>query len=130
MLNRASIFLKQNQLGELTESSIKNSPLSGTVGYRLHSMDRLPLVGSAFNEKKLINDFDQLGQKKIERLALSSYNQPGAWFNTAYGSHGLIYSLLCSQHLSSLINNHNSPLSSNLSNAINPTRFFIKSLKE
>jgi tRNA 5-methylaminomethyl-2-thiouridine biosynthesis bifunctional protein len=129
MLNRASIFLKQNQLGELTESSIKNSPLSGTVGYRLHSKDRLPLVGSAFNEKKLVNDFDQLGQKKIERLAVSSYNQPGAWFNTAYGSHGLIYSLLCSQHLSSLINNHYSPLSSNLSNAINPARFFIKSLK-
>ncbi len=129
MLNRASFFLKKNQLGELTESSIKNSPLSGTVGYRLHSKDRLPLVGSAFNEKKLVNDFVQLGQKKIERLAVSSYNQPGAWFNTAYGSHGLIYSLLCSQHLSSLINNHYSPLSSNLSNAINPARFFIKSLK-
>jgi tRNA 5-methylaminomethyl-2-thiouridine biosynthesis bifunctional protein len=129
ILSRTAMFLKQNGLPELPEKTIAKAPLIGTVGYRLHSKDRLPLVGPAFDRLKLTKDFEELGQKKLLRSNLSTYNQTGLWLNTAYGSHGLIHSLLCSQHIASLLRNDFSPLAKPISDAIHPARFIIKSLK-
>lgn len=129
ILDRTTAFLKEVKLAEINTPDIEQSPLIGTVGYRLHSMDRLPLVGPAFDDKKLSLEFENFGQKKIARNSVSHYNKKGLWLNTAYGSHGLLYSLLASKHLASLINNEFSPLQKTLADAINPTRFLVKDLK-
>lgn len=130
MLSRASKFLKELNLPYLTPDEIDGIQLKGTLGYRLHSSDRMPLVGPAIDTKKLLNNFNKLGQLRLTRDTISDYNLPGLWINTAYGSHGLLYSLLASEHITSLITGDISPLQSQLSNALHPVRFLIKSLKE
>jgi tRNA 5-methylaminomethyl-2-thiouridine biosynthesis bifunctional protein len=129
ILSQTSAFLKSASLPYLNSDEIRSFELKGTVGYRLHSLDRMPLVGGLFDQKKLKNDFNKLGQVQLLRKNMSHYNKGGLWINTAYGSHGLLYSFLASQHLTALINNELSPLQTKISNALNPARFFIKELK-
>ncbi len=129
MLNRASIFLKNLGMPYLSKNEISQIKLQGTLGYRLHSNDRMPLVGPAIDNQKLLKDFNNLGQTRLSKDKIGHYNLPGLWINTAYGSHGLLFSMLASQHLVSFMTNSISPLSPTLSNALHPVRFMIKSLK-
>ncbi len=129
ILQKASAFINKLGFEGLTDEQIASSPLKGMVGFRLHSKDRLPLVGAAFDGQRLQQDFAKLGQQKILRNQLRHYNRPGLWLNTGYGSHGLNYSLLCSQYLSSLMQNQFSSVSNSISNAINPARYYVRSLK-
>ncbi len=128
ILKQSEKLLKELSLPTLTEKQIADMPLNGTVGYRLHSKDRLPIVGACIDEKKFIKSFKGIGQKRILRETMTHYNQPGLWVNTAYGSHGLLYSLLASQHLTSLISNTISPLEFKIGNVFHPARFLIKQL--
>ncbi|TQV84908.1 bifunctional tRNA (5-methylaminomethyl-2-thiouridine)(34)-methyltransferase MnmD/FAD-dependent 5-carboxymethylaminomethyl-2-thiouridine(34) oxidoreductase MnmC [Aliikangiella coralliicola] len=129
ILNKTSAFLNELSIPFLSTNEINTKKLAGTVGYRLHSLDRLPIIGGATDHAKLSKDFEKLGQKRIARDNISCYNNPGLWLNTAYGSHGLLYSLLGSEYLASLINNDISPVGSQLGWAIHPARFFVNSLK-
>ncbi|WP_444997677.1 bifunctional tRNA (5-methylaminomethyl-2-thiouridine)(34)-methyltransferase MnmD/FAD-dependent 5-carboxymethylaminomethyl-2-thiouridine(34) oxidoreductase MnmC [Aliikangiella sp. IMCC44359] len=129
LLDKATNLLQTMQLPFLSDSQKQALELQGTIGYRLHSQDRLPIVGGVTDKTKLTHDFTGLGQKRLLRDKLSYYNIPGLWLNTAYGSHGLINSLLASQHLASLINNDISPIPQTLAEAIHPARFIIKKLK-
>jgi tRNA 5-methylaminomethyl-2-thiouridine biosynthesis bifunctional protein len=129
ILSKTAHFLKE--LGyEVTDTLAADLPLMGSVGYRLHSQDRLPIVGSVYDSNKLSQAFNNLGQTPVPRDSMTSYNHTGLWLNTGYGSHGLLYSLLASRHLSSLITQQVSPLTTQLSNAINPARFAIKQLRK
>ncbi|TQV75220.1 FAD-dependent 5-carboxymethylaminomethyl-2-thiouridine(34) oxidoreductase MnmC [Aliikangiella marina] len=102
--------------------------LAGQVGYRLHTSDRLPLVGGVPDNDKLEESFKALGQRRIAWQDLGTYNRPGLWLNTGYGSHGLLMSLLCAEHLSALIRNDLSPLPNDLSQKLSPARFALKNL--
>lgn len=128
ILNRASILTQELGLPFLSQERIESLQIKGTVGYRLHSPDRLPLIGGAVDQEKLNSDFSNLGQKRLPRKLVSHYNLPGLWLNTAYGSHGLLFSLLGSQHLASLIINDISPVNLQIAQALNPVRFLIKKL--
>jgi len=130
MLTRSSLFMKEIGLGTLSKNQIEQTSLNGTVGYRLHSLDRMPIVGPAPNYEKLNAHFKNLGQKRLRLESIEQYNLPGLWLNTAYGSHGLLYSLLASRHLAALITNDISSIQTDLSNALHPARFYIKSLKK
>jgi len=129
ILEKASKLLKKIGLNGLSKQERDQLELKGTLGYRLHATDRMPIVGAATNIKKLTSKFENFGQKRLLRNIISEYNLSGLWINTAYGSHGLLYSLIASQHLASLITNDISPLQNNISNALHPARFLIKSLK-
>ena len=126
MLLKANALLTELELPTMSQQQIEKLPLEGTLGYRLHSMDRLPLVGPVFDIAKLEKDFANLGQRRIDMADLTFYNLPGLWLNTAYGSHGLLYSLIVSQHLTSLIANDISPLSTELANSISPVRMYFR----
>ncbi len=130
VLKQASNLMQAMKLSFMPPEQYFNLPLKGSLGYRRHSQDRLPIVGAAFDNKKIEADFENLGQKRIKQQNLSHYNINGLWLNTAYGSHGIIYSLLASKHLSALVTNNISPLSQTISNAIHPARFKIRSLKK
>jgi len=129
ILDKASSFLKEIGLNGLSKQEIDHFRLNGTLGYRLHATDRMPIVGAAIDTKKLTYDFKNFAQKRLLRSSMSDYNLPGLWLNTAYGSHGLLYSMIASQHLGSLIANDISSLQNNISNALHPARFLIRSLK-
>ena len=125
ILTRTAAFLSGESLPFLSQEEWLTLPLTGTYGYRLHSRDRLPLVGAAIDSPKLEHDFDRVGQKRIALSASEYYNRKGLWLNTAYGSHGLLYSLIASEHLASLITGGISPLSTKLAEAVHPARFSI-----
>ncbi|MET1254125.1 bifunctional tRNA (5-methylaminomethyl-2-thiouridine)(34)-methyltransferase MnmD/FAD-dependent 5-carboxymethylaminomethyl-2-thiouridine(34) oxidoreductase MnmC [Aliikangiella maris] len=127
--NTASLFESIGQYFPNIET-FSQYPLDGKVGYRLHTHDRLPLVGGVIDPKKLRHDFQGLGQKRIRRTDLSHYNIPGLWLNTAYGSHGLTLGLIASKHITQLISQELSPLSQPLAQAIHPVRFIIQALKK
>ncbi len=129
LLIRTADFLKTLNYPTLSLEEIESVPLNGTVGYRLHSGDRLPIVGAGIDHLKLTKQFKHLGQSRILSSNISHYNRPGLWINTAYGSHGLLYSLLASQHLVALITNDISPINQQISNALHPARFIIRDLK-
>jgi len=129
ILTKASNFLKNKGITNLSRQEIDKIKLRGTLGYRLHATDRMPIVGAATDREKILSDFKNLGQTRLLRDSISHYNLPGMWFNTAYGSHGLLYSLIASQHLASLIANDISPISNNISKALHPARFLISDLK-
>ncbi len=130
ILQQSSTLLKKLSLPYWSQNKINSIPLQGTVGYRLHSDDRFPIVGAAINKEKLLKEFTQYTQTRLLREKISEYNLKGLWLNTAYGSHGLLYSLLASQHLTSLLTNKISPLTHQLSNAVHPARFVMKQLKK
>ncbi|MCW8877616.1 MAG: bifunctional tRNA (5-methylaminomethyl-2-thiouridine)(34)-methyltransferase MnmD/FAD-dependent 5-carboxymethylaminomethyl-2-thiouridine(34) oxidoreductase MnmC [Kangiellaceae bacterium] len=126
MLLKANTLLTELKLPTISRQQVETLPLKGTLGYRLHSMDRLPLVGPVSDVAKLEKDFANIGQRRINMADLSYYNLPGLWLNTAYGSHGLLYSLIVSSHLASLIANDISPISSELANSISPIRMHFR----
>lgn len=128
ILDKSSKLLKELSLPYLSENQITQLPLKGTVGYRLHSNDRLPVIGAVIDQQKLTKAFSKLGQKRLLRNMMSNYNQSGLWLNTAYGSQGLLHSLLASNHLASLISHNISPLNHTLINSLHPARFLIKQL--
>jgi len=129
MLSRLNHCLTALELPPLTAEEKQAIPLNGTLGYRLHTQDRLPLVGPAVDLVKLQSDFHLLGQRKIEQQALTQYDRPGLWLNTAYGSHGLLFAVLASEHISSLICNDIAPLETAVSQCLSPVRFNIKACR-
>ncbi|MDH5434568.1 MAG: FAD-dependent 5-carboxymethylaminomethyl-2-thiouridine(34) oxidoreductase MnmC, partial [Gammaproteobacteria bacterium] len=128
LLEQANSTLKKFGNDEIADELIKSLTINGNVGYRLHTQDKLPLVGGLIDEIKLKKDFANLGQRKIRNEDLSTYNLPGLWMNSAYGSHGLLYALIASEHLSNTITSGISPINSQLAQAIHPVRFLIKQL--
>ena len=129
MLKNLNKLLTELGTPPLNQQQIESIPLQGTLGYRLHAQDRMPIIGGVVDLDKLQNTFNGLGQKRLLRQSMSFYNQSGLWLNTAYGSHGLIYSLLGSKHLAALISNDISPISASLANSLHPARFAIKDLR-
>ncbi len=129
ILRTASNLFKELE-SPLSIDDFNKLPLNGSVGYRLHANDRLPVIGPVIDKERLKTDFDNLGQKRIKRDSLSSYNIPGLWLNTAYGSHGLIYSLLGSEYLACEIASRTSPISASIVEALYPGRAMIQSLKK
>jgi tRNA 5-methylaminomethyl-2-thiouridine biosynthesis bifunctional protein len=129
LLEQTRGILEKNGAQLLDSKTSNDIPLKGRLGYRLHSQDRLPLVGVVPDKLKLEKDFQHLGQQPTNQDGSNHYNIDGLWLNTAYGSHGLLYSLLASQHLASLISNNISPINQSLSNALSPIRFIVRRLK-
>jgi len=129
MLEKASNMFNDLGFEFLSEAEQEALPLAGTLGFRRHALDRLPIIGATIDSEKIKKEFEGLGQKRIERQSLTHYNKQGLWLNTAYGSHGLLVALISARHLSSLISNDISPINSSIAATISPSRFIVKSLK-
>ena len=129
LLIKASLFLQSIGLPKISNVELESCALQGAVGYRLHSMDRMPIVGGVVNSEKFSAEFTNMGQRRLLREKMSFYNLPGLWVNSAYGSHGLLFSLLATEHLTSLMTNAISPIPTYLSNTLSPARFNINEIK-
>ncbi len=101
----------------------------GKVGYRCSTPDYLPIAGPApvFNE--YIERYAKL--RKDKNWKFDSQPAPlhtGLYVNVGHGSKGLITAPLASEHLASSICGEPSPLPEDISYALHPARFIIKSL--
>jgi tRNA 5-methylaminomethyl-2-thiouridine biosynthesis bifunctional protein len=93
--------------------------LSGRVGWRWVSDDRLPLIGAVPDVAGLAaaSRLDQ--PRLVPRLA-------GLWMFTALGSRGITWSALGAQLLASWVTGGPSPVEASLLDALDPARFISR----
>ncbi|HSY29780.1 MAG TPA: FAD-dependent oxidoreductase, partial [Burkholderiaceae bacterium] len=96
---------------------LTNPPLSGRVGFRCVSADRLPLVGALPDQLSLAH-FHGDRLREIPRL-------PGLYALLGYASRGLIWAPLAAELLAAQIAGEPLPLERELAATLDPARFFL-----
>ncbi len=111
------------------ESSLQMEQLCGGRGaLRCTTPDYLPLVGAVARVETLQKDYALLGKNARASIPLTPNYWPGLYVNVGHGSRGLAYTPLCAELLASELNGEPPPLDRTLRTALNPNRFWIRSL--
>ncbi len=102
---------------------------SGRVGYRCSTPDYLPIAGPAPVASAYLEQYAKLRDDKNWRFK----NTPpelhkGLYINVGHGSKGLITAPLIAEYLASSICSEPLPIPREISQALHPARFIIKSL--
>jgi len=100
------------------------------VSLRCNSPDRFPLVGMVPDLEKMRINYRELSRNARARFNSTGKYYAGLYMNVAHGSNGLASCPLSAEFLASLISNENLPLSRDIAERLNPTRFLIKDLKK
>ncbi|SJZ50624.1 tRNA 5-methylaminomethyl-2-thiouridine biosynthesis bifunctional protein [Oceanospirillum multiglobuliferum] len=112
----------------LEDSQTDITSLNGKVGFRCASPDYLPLVGPLPIYDQFIESYGALRQDaKAMPDTAPSYHQ-GLYLNIGHGSRGLASAPLAAEMICSYITGQPQPLERELLNALQPSRFIIKSL--
>lgn len=96
-------------------AGIDPATLSGRVGYRPMSPDRLPIVGAMPLPGAATN-------RRLRNLPA----QPGLWCVQGFGARGIVWSALMADLLLSRLEGEPLPLENDLVDAVNPGRFLVK----
>ena len=117
---------KLNKIIPTFKTSI--SQLTGRVGIRAVSSDRLPIVGPVALQDKFAHDFQAaaLGSTHLNYPQPQYY--PGLYMATGFGSRGLAWIPLMAESLASNMTGEASPLSQALQEATHPNRHLMKAL--
>lgn len=99
---------------------ISPDSLSGRVGWRWVSDDRLPLVGAVPLASQAGSRLDQ--PRMVPRM-------PGLYLFTALGSRGITWSALGAQSLASWVTGGPAPVESSLLDAVDPARFMARAAR-
>ena len=100
--------------------------LAGRAGFRCVTQDRLPAIGPVPDETAARARAGSLGgahSRDIPRL-------PGAWTACAYGSRGLVWSMLGAELIACQITGEPMPLELDLAEALDPARFLVRALRK
>ncbi len=103
--------------GLLQGAGIELSALSGRVGFRSLTADRLPVVGA-------VPDFGRATAPSVTLENVDRY--PGLYALLGLGSRGIVWSALAGDTLASLIEGEAPPLPLDLLEAIDPERFLLR----
>ena len=98
--------------GLLPDDPALDAPLAGRVGFRPASPDRLPIVGAIPHDSG---------------HALSPIT--GLYAVSGFGARGLVWSSLIGEHLAARLSGELSPLPSDLTEALEPARFYRRALR-
>ncbi|MCL2636557.1 MAG: FAD-dependent oxidoreductase, partial [Betaproteobacteria bacterium] len=93
-------------------ADIDPATLSGRVGYRPMSPDRLPIVGP-------VPQPDAAANRRLRDLPA----HPGLWCVQGFGARGIVWSALMADLLLSRLEGDPLPLESDLADAVSPGRF-------
>jgi len=134
------------ELGALPENNLQNitiaasnftdkqlleaNPVLERVSLRCNSPDRMPLVGQAPNLLAMKRDFADLAKNAKTKFTSAGKYHSGLYLNVAHGSNGLASCPISAEFIASLITGENLPLSRDVADALNPSRFLIRSLKK
>ncbi|WP_415036011.1 bifunctional tRNA (5-methylaminomethyl-2-thiouridine)(34)-methyltransferase MnmD/FAD-dependent 5-carboxymethylaminomethyl-2-thiouridine(34) oxidoreductase MnmC [Azonexus sp.] len=97
-------------------STLDPSTLTGRVGWRPMSPDRLPIVGSVPDPAA------RRGSPRLPALP----RHPGLWCLQGFGTRGIVWSALMADLLLSRLEGEPLPLETDLVEAIDPGRFLLK----
>jgi tRNA 5-methylaminomethyl-2-thiouridine biosynthesis bifunctional protein len=109
-----------DRLARLVGHAVPDVPLSGRVGWRLATQDRLPLAGAMPAALPPDHGLDQ--PRRIPRA-------PGLFVLAALGSRGLTWAPLAAQVIAAAITGAPSPLEASLLDAIDPARFLARRVR-
>ncbi|MCB1910293.1 MAG: bifunctional tRNA (5-methylaminomethyl-2-thiouridine)(34)-methyltransferase MnmD/FAD-dependent 5-carboxymethylaminomethyl-2-thiouridine(34) oxidoreductase MnmC [Zoogloeaceae bacterium] len=94
--------------------------LSGRVGFRPASPDRLPMIGAVPTGEK------PAGATLLEHLP----RHPGLFAVSGFGARGLVWSSLAGELLASLLDGDALPLERDLVDAVDPARYLLKPARQ
>ncbi len=100
---------------------IDAAALSGRVGFRAVTPDRLPIVGALADAGKDV-DLREARLADVPR-------QPGLYGLLGYGSRGLVWAALAAELLASQLDGDPLPLETELVDAIDPARFLLRAAR-
>jgi len=114
---------------QLPDVFVKPDKLTGRVGFRSVSEDRMPVVGLVPEKEWFLKQYADLrhGRRTTKYLPARSYD--GLYLNGAHGSRGLTSCFISAELLLSIIEGTPYPMSADAVNALNPSRFLIRRLK-
>lgn len=100
------------------------------VAWRCISRDKRPLVDGIPDFKKLHKHVQPLTRDAGTKIEEFTGHLPGLWINTAYGSHGLTHSPLCSEYLVSRILDEPWPISKDTATLFSASRFALRDARK
>ncbi|CAH0990527.1 tRNA 5-methylaminomethyl-2-thiouridine biosynthesis bifunctional protein MnmC [Sinobacterium norvegicum] len=103
-------------------------PLSGRAGFRCTTPDYLPIVGPVADYQQSKTTLQPLAKNAKARLPISANFYPNLYINIGHGSRGLTSTPLCGELIASYICHSPSPISWQLSRALNPARFLVRAI--
>ncbi|WP_050478342.1 FAD-dependent 5-carboxymethylaminomethyl-2-thiouridine(34) oxidoreductase MnmC [Herbaspirillum rhizosphaerae] len=121
-LDKLGQLLRQPALVEKLMSAADQSALSGRVGFRCVSADRLPLIG-ALPDSAALADAGEVQLRDVPR-------QPQLHGLLAYASRGLIWAPLAAEILACRLEGEPAPLGKDLLALLDPARFALKAHRQ
>ncbi|MBU2712451.1 bifunctional tRNA (5-methylaminomethyl-2-thiouridine)(34)-methyltransferase MnmD/FAD-dependent 5-carboxymethylaminomethyl-2-thiouridine(34) oxidoreductase MnmC [Zooshikella harenae] len=118
------------ELYERAENTLDPDAINNDkVGFRCSSSDYLPIVGPVPDQPYFIEHYALLRQNGNTTFTTPPPYQPGLWITAAHGSRGLITAPLAGEIIASYLAGEPIPLSTEVLQAIHPSRFLIRGLK-
>ncbi len=111
-------------------SAWQEAPLQGRVGLRATTMDHMPLVGPAFDAKKVKEVFK--ARQKLhhsQRVVKDEADIPGLYILSGFASRGFTAAPLAAEVLAAQITGTPGPCQNSIIQALRPCRFLLKKLK-
>ncbi|ASU40937.1 hypothetical protein hmeg3_23275 [Herbaspirillum sp. meg3] len=121
-LDKLAQLLRQPELAATLMSATNEMPLSGRVGFRCVSADRLPLIG-ALPDDAALGGAGEVQLREVPR-------QPQLHGLLAYASRGLIWAPLAAEILACHLEGEPAPLGKDLLGLLDPARFALKAHRQ
>ncbi|KEQ18649.1 hypothetical protein GZ78_00510 [Endozoicomonas numazuensis] len=102
--------------------------LGGRASFRCTTPDYMPAVGAIVDQACFQEDFAMLRKNMKHRFTQPPKYLKGLYINAGHGSRGLITAPLCGELLAAQMNGECSPVTSDLLDHLNPTRFLVRAM--
>lgn len=135
-LNKETGLMQQDQdknidrINELLPGLLaRPDKLSGRVGFRAVSGDRVPVVGAVPDITAFQQQYADLHHGRTNVEYENGKYLDGLYISAAHGSRGLCSSFLCAEIVASMIDGSPVPVGRDVLDHINPARFIIRYLR-
>ncbi len=104
--------------------------LSGKVGFRYCSVDRLPIIGPLHKLPNLFQNYSDLERGKLLKSCKPAEYWPNLYLNLAHGARGITSSFISANIICCLIKAQPLPITEDIWEKLHPSRFIIRELKK
>jgi tRNA 5-methylaminomethyl-2-thiouridine biosynthesis bifunctional protein len=113
----------------LPDMFTRPAELTGRVGFRPVSIDRVPIVGAVPDVEAFNNLYKDLHHGKPVSYYKKGQYQLGLYVSAAHGSRGMCSCFLSAEIVASMVEGSPLPVGREVSDMINPARFLIRNLR-
>ena len=99
------------------------------AGFRIISIDRVPIVGAVPDKKFFENEYSDISYGRVKQSYQAAKNHDGLYISVAHGSRGFTTAFLSAEIIAAQINDEPMPVSKEVLNYLSPARFIVNDLK-